>query len=75
MAVPAATPVISPVVLLIDAIAVLLDVHAPPLCDELNVVLLPIQVVCTPLNDPAVGTPVTVTLRVAVYVLPQVVNV
>ena len=75
MAVPAATPVITPVVLFIVAIAVLLDVHAPPLWVELKVVALPTQTVAVPLKVPAVGAAVTVTLRVAVYVLPQIMTV
>ena len=67
VAVPAATPVTTPVVLFTVATAALLVLQAPPvLPSEVNVVLPVPQMVCVPLNVPALGAAVTVTVRVAV---------
>ena len=66
VAVPAATPVTSPVVALTVAMAgVLLD-QAPPVMVEEKVVVALTQMFCVPLRVPAVGAAVTVTVRVAV---------
>ena len=66
VAVPAATPVTTPVVLFTVATAALLVVHAPPLVPfEVNVVLPVPQMVCVPLNVPALGAAVTVIVPVA----------
>ena len=70
VAVPAATPVTTPVVLFTVATAALLELHAPPLVPfEVNVVLPLTQIACVPLNVPALGAAVTVTVRVAVALL------
>ena len=67
MAVPAATPVTTPVELFTVAIAALLVLHAPPvLPSEANVVVPLTQIACVPLNVPALGAAVTVTVRVFV---------
>jgi hypothetical protein len=69
---PEATPVITPVVLLTVALPVLLDVQVPPLFPlEVNDVVAPIQTSCVPLNVPALGAAVTVTVRVAVALVEQ----
>ena len=66
VAVPAATPVTSPVVALTVAIArVLLD-QVPPVMVEVNVDVPLTQMFWFPLRVPAVGAVVTVTVRVAV---------
>ena len=66
VAVPAATPVTSPVVALTVATAgVLLD-QAPPEMVEVNVDVPLTQMFWFPLSVPAVGAVVTVTVRVAV---------
>jgi hypothetical protein len=66
VAVPAATPVTSPVVALTVAIAgVLLD-QAPPEMVEVNVDVPLTQMLWLPLRVPAEGAAVTVTVRVSV---------
>ena len=66
VAVPAATPVTSPVVALTVAIAgVLLD-QVPPVMVEVNVDVPLTQMLWFPPRVPAVGAAVTVTVRVAV---------
>ena len=66
VAVPAATPVITPDELFTVAMPVLFDVQAPPVFPlELNVVVAPGQTSWVPLNAPAFGAAVTVTVRVA----------
>jgi hypothetical protein len=67
VAVPAATPLIAPVLLLTVAIPVLLDDQAPPAfpLDE-KVVVPATQMFCVPLKVPAFGAAVTVTVLVAV---------
>ena len=66
---PEATPVITPVELLMVAMPVLLDVQVPPLFPlEVNDVVAPIQTSCVPEREPALGAAVTVTVRVAVAV-------
>jgi hypothetical protein len=67
VAVPAATPVTTPVELFTVATAALLVVQAPPaLPFEVKVVLPVPQIVCVPLKVPALAAAVTVTERVAV---------
>jgi hypothetical protein len=67
IAVPAATPVTTPVEALTEAMPVLPDVHVPPLAPfEVNVVVAPVQIACVPLSVPALDVAVTVTVRVAV---------
>ncbi len=67
VAVPAETPVTTPVLLLTVAIPVLFEVQAPPAVplDE-NVVVPATQMFCVPLTVPAFGAAVTVTVLVAV---------
>jgi hypothetical protein len=66
VAVPAATPVTSPVVALTVAIAgVLLD-QAPPEMVDAKIDVPFTQMPCVPLSVPAEGVAVTVTMRVAV---------
>jgi hypothetical protein len=66
VAVPAATPVITPVELFTVAIAALLVVQAPPVLPfEVKVVLPVPQIVCVPLTVPALGAAVTVMVPVA----------
>ena len=66
VAVPAATPVTSPVVALTVAMAgVLLD-QAPPEMVDAKVDVPFTQISCVPLSVPVVGAAVTVTVRVAV---------
>ena len=66
VAVPAATPVTSPVVALTVAIAgVLLD-QAPPEMVDAKIDVPFTQMPCVPLSVPADGVAVTVTVRVAV---------
>jgi hypothetical protein len=66
-AVPALTPVITPVEALTVATPVASEVHAPPALPLLeNVVVPPTQIPCVPLKVPALGAAVTVTVRVAV---------
>jgi len=64
VAVPAATPVIKPDEALIVAIEVAEDDQEPPVTVELNVVVNPVQTAWLPLNVPAVGAAVTVTVLV-----------
>lgn len=67
VAVPAATPVTTPVEALTVAMPVLPDVHVPPLVPfEVNVVVPLAQIACVPLRVPALDAAVTVTVRVAV---------
>lgn len=64
---PVATPVITPVELFTVATPVLLDVQAPPAFPfDVNVVVALIQTSWVPLNVPAFGAAVTVTVRVFV---------
>ena len=67
VAVPAATPVTTPVEALTEAMPVLPDVHVPPLVPfDVKVVVPPTQTACVPLKVPALDAAVTVTVRVAV---------
>ena len=67
VAVPAARPDTTPVLLFTVATPVLLDDQAPPVFPlEVKVVVPPIQMFCVPLKVPALGGAVTVTVRVAV---------
>ena len=66
IALPAATPVTTPVVELIVATAVLLELHVPPSTVEVNVVVPFEQTVLVPLRVPAVLAAVTVMVLVAV---------
>ena len=66
IAVPAETPVITPVELLIVATPVLPEVHDSPDSVELNIVVAPTQTVCVPLSVPTLGAEFTVTVLVAV---------
>ena len=66
VAVPAATPVTTPVEAFTAATpAALLD-QLPPLTVEANVVVPAIQILCVPLRVPAEAGAVTVTVLVAV---------
>ena len=67
VAVPTATPVTTRVLLFTVAMPVAPDVQAPPAFpfDE-KVVVPAAQIVCVPLNVPAFGAAVTVTVLVAV---------
>ena len=66
MAVPAATPVTTPVELFTVATEALLVVQAPPVLPlEANVVVPLTQIACVPLNVPALGAAVTVIVPVA----------
>jgi hypothetical protein len=70
VAVPAATPVTTPVELFTVAIAALLVDQAPPALPLLVKVVVPAtQMFCVPLMEPALGAAVTVTVRVAVALL------
>jgi len=65
VAVPAATPVTTPVVVFtVATLASLLD-QLPPLAVEANVVVPFTQMLCIPLRVPAEGGAVTVTVLVA----------
>jgi hypothetical protein len=67
VAVPAATAVTTPVEAFTVAKLVLSLVHAPPASPfELNVVVPLEQIACVPLNVPALGAAVTVTVLIAV---------
>ena len=67
VAVPADTGAMAPVLLLIVATAVLLEVHAPPASPLLVKVTVALEHnACVPLNVPALGAVVTVTVLVAV---------
>jgi hypothetical protein len=67
VAVPAATPVTTPVLLFTIATAVLLDVQVPPTSPFLVNVTEPLeQISCVPLTVPAFGATATVTVLVAV---------
>lgn len=62
-AVPAVTPVITPLAFTL-AIPGLRDDHVPPDTDDVYVVVLPIQIaVGVPLSDPALGGDVTLTVN------------
>jgi hypothetical protein len=63
--VPAAIPATAPVVASIVATVVVEELQVPPLTVELRVVVPAIQMSCVPLNTPAVGGAVTVTVLVA----------
>ena len=66
VAVPAATPVTSPVVALTVAMAGILLDQAPPEMVDAKIDVPFTQIPCVPLSVPAVGAAVTVTVRVAV---------
>ena len=66
VAVPAATPVITPDVVFMVAIDVFDDDHAPPVWVEENVVVKPTHTFCVPDKVPDTGAAVTVTSLVAV---------
>jgi hypothetical protein len=71
LAVPAATPVTTPELMLTVAIPVASDVQAPPAFPfELNVVVPAAQMFCVPLSVPAFGAAVTVIVPVA-FTVPQ----
>ena len=62
---PAATGVITPVLASIVAAAVVADVNTPPLFPLLVNVVVPLeQIAVVPLNEPAFGAAVTVTVAV-----------
>ena len=66
VAVPAATPVTTPVeAFTVATPAALLD-QLPPLTFEVNVVVSAIQILCVPLSVPAEAGAVTVTVLVSV---------
>ena len=72
VAVPAATPVTTPVEALTVAMPVLPDVHVPPLVPfEVNVVVAPEHIACVPLSVPALDGAVTVTVSVVVALVAQ----
>ena len=67
MAVPAATPVTTPVLLFTVATPVASDVQVPPALPLVVNVTEPLeQIACVPLNVPANGATATVTVLVAV---------
>ena len=66
VAVPAAKPVTTPVLLLTVAIPVLFEVQAPAAPLDEKVVVPATQIFCIPLTVPAFGAAVTVTVLVAV---------
>jgi hypothetical protein len=66
VAVPAATPVTTPVDEFTVAIPVAPLVHEPPDDVDVKVVVPATQIACVPLKVPAKGAAVTVTVRVAV---------
>ena len=70
MAVPADTPLIAPVVVLIDATPALLLPQVPPATVDVKVLFPPTQIACVPLNVPALAGAVTVTETLSVSV-PQ----
>ena len=71
VAVPAATPVTTPVLLFTVAVPVAFDVQAPPAFPfELNVEVPATQMFCIPLSVPAFGAAVTVIVPVA-FTEPQ----
>ena len=61
---PAETPVINPDDEFIVATPVVEEVQVPPATDDKNVVVDPVQIAWFPLNDPAFGGAVTVTVLV-----------
>ena len=69
VAVPAPRPVTRPENALTVAIEVADEDHEPPVTVELNCVVNPVQTFCVPLNVPALGAAVTVTVLVAVALL------
>lgn len=71
MSIPADTGVIKPVDEFIVAMALLEEVHEPPLTVEENVAVPFKQIDCVPLNVPVVGGSVTVRIRVALTVVPE----
>jgi uncharacterized protein (UPF0210 family) len=62
-------PVTIPEVFTLATVASLVD-HVPPVTVELSVVVVPVQIVVTPLNVPAAGAALTVMVAVALA-LPQ----
>ena len=66
VAVPAATPVTTPVEAFTVATPVALLDQLPPLTVDTNVVVLATQMLCVPLRVPAEAGAVTVTVLVAV---------
>ncbi len=66
VAVPAVTPLITPVEELIVATAGVPELQVPPVTVEVKVVVPLTQIACVPLRVPAVGGAVTVTSLVAV---------
>jgi hypothetical protein len=66
VAVPAATPVITPEVALTVATEVLEEVQLPPPTVELNVVVFPVHTFWSPESVPALSVVETVTVLVAV---------
>ena len=69
VAIPAVTPVTTPVVETVAIPGALLD-QLPPLTEEVNVVVPAIQMLCVPLRFPAEGGAVTVMVPLAVLVPP-----
>ena len=72
---PAVTGVITPVLASIVAIPVDPDVHAPEPPSDENVVVPLEQIPCVPLNVPAFGAVVTVTVHVPVDTVGVVLHV
>ena len=66
MAVPADTPVTSPVEALMVATPVALLVQLPPETEDVKVVVLEAQILWLPLRVPADGAALMLTVRVAV---------
>ena len=66
VAVPADKPAITPVLALIDATDGADETQDPPDIVDVNTEALPTQIAWVPLNVPATGAAVTVTVRVAV---------
>jgi hypothetical protein len=76
VAVPAATPVITPLDALTDAIPVLEELYVPPLVVDVNVVVEPMHTVCVPVNAATVGRALTVAdVVAALLVHPSTVTV
>jgi hypothetical protein len=69
--VPAAKPLMTPDVGLIEATLGLPLLKEPPPTVLLKVVLPPMQIACPPLRVPALGGAVTVTATVCVAFVPQ----
>jgi hypothetical protein len=75
VAVPAATPVITPLEALTVAMPVLEELYVPPVVVEVNVVVEPIHTDAVPVSAATVGAVFTVTSLVTDVVHPFVVTV